>query len=211
MRRSTISLMMDTLEEMNKKMNAHITKTLTDLEKIVPSLLTEEGIVRMFENDKEQIIADYKRGLISRKEAFQQLKELEDAVDDLEKYVSWVRRVLERLEMETQRMIVELKRFNEFPRVGVPIEYVKERIKRSLRKASEELPKKEFKILDVSDLQKDICECAIKEFLEEYYSGVIVAQPRLKESITEFLHRNGVRFEVKEVASRIVFTVEGTR
>lgn len=209
MRRPTIVKNLIELEEMN----AQIRRTSRGLEEIVPSLLTEEGIVRMFEKDKEQIIADYKRGLISRKEALQQLKELEDFVDDLnlEGHVSRVRGLLEELEIETQEMIIKLKEFNEFPRVGVPIEYVKERIKRSLRKASEELPKKEFRILDVSDLQKDICERVIKEFLEEYYSGVMVAQPRLKESIIEFLHRNGVRFDVKEVASRIVFTVEGTR
>ncbi|MCD6131079.1 MAG: hypothetical protein J7J61_03100 [Candidatus Hydrothermae bacterium] len=209
MRRPTIVKNLIELEEMN----AQIRRTSRGLEEIVPSLLTEEGIVRMFEKDKEQIIADYKRGLISRKEALQQLKELEDFVNDLnlEGHVSRVRGLLEKLEIETQEMVIKLKEFNEFPRVGVPIEYVKERIKRSLRKASEELPKKEFRILDVSDLQKDICERVIKEFLEEYYSGVMVAQPRLKESIIEFLHRNGVRFDVKEVASRIVFTVEGTR
>ncbi|ACS89622.1 hypothetical protein [Thermococcus sibiricus] len=210
MRRPTLVKNLIELEEMN----AQIRRTSRGLEEIVPSLLTEEGIARMFKKDKDQIIIDYKKGLISRKEALQQLKELEDIAEDLKKYVFEARELLEKLEIETQKMIIKLREFNEFPRVGVPIEYVKERIKEDLRKAGDELPKKEFGVLDVPEFQRDEYEDAldaIKEFLEEYYSGVIVAQPRLKESIIEFLHRNGVRFDVKEVASRIVFTVEGTR
>lgn len=205
-----VSTFLKNLYEIEER-NEVVRKTLTDLEKIVPPLLTEEGVVGMFERDKERIKADYKKGLISRKEAFQQLKELEYVADNLEKYVFEVRTLLKELERETQEMIIELRRFREVPRAGVSIDYVKGRIKKSLREAEEELPKKEFGILDVSGLPKDKCERTIREFLEEYYSGVIVAQPRLREFIIELLHGTGVRFEVKEMASRIVFTVEGAR
>ncbi|ADT84837.1 hypothetical protein [Thermococcus barophilus] len=184
------------------------------LEKIVPSLVTEDGILEIFEQDMELIQEMYNRGEISRKEALQLLRELDEVADDLEEYVLRVRERLIELERENLAALGKLRKSIEPPQIGIPIVIVKEKIKDSIRKiAGSGLPKKDFGILNVSDYPRNYCKEEIKEkilgFLEEYSSGIVIARSELKECIMGILSERGMKFEVKEMGTKTIFIVEG--
>lgn len=206
MRQFTISRKLDEIDRIRYVFK----ESFAELEKIVPSLVTENGILEMFEQDMELIKEKYNRGEISRKEALQLLEELDKVADELERYVLRARELLIELERENDTALRKLRKFIEPPQMGIPISIVKGKIKDSIGKiAKRGLPKKEFRILDVSDYSENRCKEEILEFLEEYFSGIVIARPELKECIMEILSERGVKFEVKEMGTKTIFIVEG--
>jgi len=194
------------LEEVRE--NCHrIIDLLEKLHSTAPQLITEEGIMKLFEDDANSIKEDYERGKISRKEAQQLLQDLHRVADELERYVSHVQEIFLKLEEDSHLI---LKKLIEPPQFGVPVTVVKGEIKRLINQIlGEDIPKREFGVLEVSNLSESECRQKIHEFINEYSSGLVITQPELSECVTKILNDAHVRFEVKKVGVKIIFMVEG--
>ena len=188
---------------------SNIMSMLKELDKEATSLITKEEIVELFEKDANSIKESYERGEISRKEAQQLLQDLHRVADELERYISHVREIFLKLE-ENSRSI--LRKLIEPPQFGVPVTVVKGEIKRLINQIlGEDIPKREFGVLEVSNLSESECRQKIHEFINEYSSGLVITQPELSECLTKILNDAHVRFEVKKVGVKIIFMVEGQK
>lgn len=193
------------LEDVERRCS-NIIGMLKELDKEATSLITKEGIVKLFKEDVNSIKEDYERGKISRKEAQQLLQDLQRVTDELEKYISHVRKIVLKLEEDSLSI---LRKLIEPPQFGVPVTIVKEEIGRLINQIlKEELPRKEFGVLEVSNLSKGELRQKIYEFIDEYYSGLIITPPELSECITKILSNLYMRFDVKKVGVKVIFMVE---
>ena len=147
---------------------SNIMSMLKELDKEATSLITKEEIVKLFEKDANLIKEDYERGEVSRKEAQQLLQDLHRVADELERYISHVREIFLKLE-ENSRSI--LRKLIEPPQFGVPVTVVKGEIKRFINQIlGEDIPKREFGVLEVSNLSESECRQKIHEFINDYSS-----------------------------------------
>jgi len=179
---------------------------LKKLEEDGTTLITKEGIVKLFEKDANSIKEDYEKGKISRKEAQKLLEDLQEVNGELEKYISHAREVF--LELETNSRSI-LRKLIEPSHFGVPVAVVKKEVKEVInRKLGRGIPKKEFGILELSNLSESECRQKIHEFLYEHSSGLVITQPELSECVAEILSDVRVRFEVKKVGEKVIFTIE---
>jgi len=203
MRRSTF------LRELEKvrEYSYYIEDSLKKLEGTASTLVTREGIMEMFRKDVDLIKEDYKKGDISRREAKQSLQDLLRITDELERYVLEIRKLFLKLE-EISHSI--LRKLIEPPEFGVPITVVKGEIREFISQTLEdEIPKREFGVLEVANLSENECKQKINGFIDEYSSGLVITQPELESFIIKILNSARVRFEAKKVGMRIIFTVEG--
>jgi len=180
---------------------------LKKLEEEGTTLITKEGIVKLFEKDANSIKEDYEKGKISRKEAQKLLEDLQEVNDELEKYISYARELF--LELETYSHSI-LRKLIEPPHFGVPVAVVKKEVEEVInRRLGKSIPKRGFGILELSNLSESECRQKIHEFLYEHSSGLVIAQPELGECVAEILGDVHVRFEVKKVEEKVVFIMEG--
>jgi len=180
-----------------------------ELDRKATNLITKEEIVELFEKDANSIKESYERGEISRKEAQQLLQDLHRVADELERYISHIREIFLKLEEDSRSI---LRKLIEPPQFGVPVTVVKGEIKRLINQIlGEDIPKREFGVLEVSNLSESGCRQKIHEFINEYSSGLVITQPELSECLTKILNDAHVRFEVKKVGVKIIFMVEGQK
>jgi len=182
---------------------------LKELDGEATNLITEGEIVKLFEKDANSIKEGYEMKEISRKEAQQLLQDLHRVADELERYISHVREIFLKLEEDSHSI---LRKLIEPPQLGVPVTVVKGEIKRLINQILEkDIPKREFGVLEVSNLSESECRQKIHEFINEYSSGLVITQPELSDHVTKILSDAHVRFEVKKVGLKIIFMVEAQK
>lgn len=170
------------------------------------NFINADFITQLFERDAERIEEEYMEGVISKKEAIDLLRGLEETVDNLEEYNLEFWNMIHELEKELKIVQRSLPRP---PERGIPVGYVKERIKDKIGKVGSGIKstKKEFGILKLDHRPEDYKQ-EISDFLEEYESGVIVATPEVGNDVRNALDGK-VRFEERNVGGRLLFIVGG--
>ena len=212
-------------------------RDLMELSKIVresinlaKALIDAPAIEKMFTEDAKKLKKDYLNDRLSKPDAQDALQNLEKYVENLPKMTQelietfhraiFISQVLNHTFSEVRRAfeftmkgLEEISNLSSPPKYGVRMDIVVEEIKQKIRNITGpngHLPKKEFGILHLSTGEEIVLEKKLMEFLNGYYSGIIiVSTPPLKDGLLKILNKHeNLRIEERKIGSKYLFVLQ---
>ena len=175
--------------------------SLKELKREITPIIMVHTLKEMFELDAQEIRNDLSRKKIIKSHALKALEILKKDAKEIGRDNKELEERLFYIEKETVNLIEKILQISGN---SVPIDSVIDDIIEDIDQTGNDLPKSNFGILEIKDIDPSEVRSRILTFLDDYHSGIIVLSKQQRKLIDEVSVTTNSNFDFSEKSSILI-------